>query len=436
MAQNHNVEPAVNKPAPESVPVVADDAKTSTAARTPTAPTAFAAPQTATAAVAAPAPAPAIPPSIINVIGTMFFSVFELVQNIVSGPPTVPPGSTVRVSQAPLTIDCGPGQTVEADWYFPTTDPTPTRLIDFQHGFPAVAANYDYTAATLAERNDAIVVAPTISSNIFDCYGCQLTGDSMHAAVAKLFGGDRTALTESARLASGDADLVLPERFVIAGHSAGGLLAAGAAGYYSAYAQANGTPNDLVGVLLFDTSPVGGTLQRGLAKIPDDIPVYTITTAPGPLNSYGGANDVLEAARPGRFVGVQLVGGAHSDAAQTGNPLVQFFSQLAGLGFSQPQNVQAVQVLAQGWINDWYDGTHTGNYGDLGSTIDIPTTAGTAQAYVLPAPAPQLTFVDLIVNAVLNALGNINFAYCATDPLAAATSAACPAASASSVSAA
>jgi hypothetical protein len=40
---------------------------------------------------------------------------------------------------------------------------------------------YDYTAADLAERNDAIVVAPTISSNIFDCYGCQLTGDSMHA---------------------------------------------------------------------------------------------------------------------------------------------------------------------------------------------------------------------------------------------------------------
>jgi pimeloyl-ACP methyl ester carboxylesterase len=152
-------------------------------------------------------------------------------------------------------------------------------------------------------------------------------------------------LTESARLASGDADLVLPERFVLAGHSAGGLLAAGAAGFYSADALANNTPNDLAGVLLLDTSPVGGGLARGLAKIPDNIPVYTISAQPGPLDSYGGANDVLEAARPGQFVGVQLVGGAHADAAQTGNPLVQLFSQLAGLGFSQPQNVQAVQDL-------------------------------------------------------------------------------------------
>jgi hypothetical protein len=48
----------------------------------------------------------------------------------------------------------------------------------------------------------------------------------------------------------------------------------------------------------------------------------------------------------------------------------------------------------------WYDGTHTG-------------------IYVLPAPAPQLTFIDLIVNAVLNALGSINFAYCAA-PIGAA----------------
>jgi hypothetical protein len=110
-------------------------------------------------------------------------------------------------------------------------------------------------------------------------------------------------------------------------------------------ALANNTPNDLAGVLLLDTSPVGGGLARGLAKIPDNIPVYTISAQPGPLDSYGGANDVLEAARPGQFVGVQLVGGAHADAAQTGNPLVQLFSQLAGLGFSQPQNVQAVQDL-------------------------------------------------------------------------------------------
>jgi hypothetical protein len=75
---------------------------------------------------------------------------------------------------------------------------------------------------------------------------------------------------------------------------------------------------------------------------------------------------------------------------------------VAGLGFSEPQNVDAVQVLAQGWINDWYNGTHTGIYGDLGSTIDIPTGAGTAQADVLPTTAPQLTFIDLILETLID----------------------------------
>lgn len=110
------------------------------------------------------------------------------------------------------------------------------------------------------------------------------------------------------------------------------MLAAGAAGYSADAAVVNNTPNDLAGVLLLDTSPVGGTLDRGLAEIPDSIPVYTISAEPGPLDSYGGANDVLVAARRGQFVGVQLVGGVHADAAQSGNPLVQILSQLAGLG--------------------------------------------------------------------------------------------------------
>jgi len=110
-------------------------------------------------------------------------------------------------------------------------------------------------------------------------------------------------------------------------------------------------------------------------------------------------NSAFVAARPGEFVGVELVNGMHSDALQSHNPLVQIGGQIAGLGFSRPENVQAVQVIAQGWINDFYEGTHTGVYGPLGSTVDIPGTDG-AQAHVLPTPAPKLTFVDLIVGDV------------------------------------
>jgi hypothetical protein len=154
-------------------------------------------------------------------------------------------------------------------------------------------------------------------------------------------------------------------------------------------------------------------VECGLAKIPDDIPVYAIAAEPNALNSFGGVNGLLTTARPGQFVGVQLVGGVHADSLQTHNPLVQFIGSLAGLGFSRPENVQAVQELAQGWINDWYEGTHTGIYGDLGSTVDIPTSAGTAQAYVLPAPPPTPTFIDVIVESFLESLGSLNFAYCA-----------------------
>jgi pimeloyl-ACP methyl ester carboxylesterase len=276
---------------------------------------------------------------------------------------------------------------------------------------------YDYTAAELAERNHAIVAAPSISGNLFDCDGCQLGGDPMHAAIAKLFLGDREALLASARAAGFEGD-ELPQRFVIAGHSGGGQLAAGAAGYFEQFAP-DAEDHNLAGVLLYDTSPVGGAIARGVAKIPDDIPVYVIAAEPCVLNSYGGANEVLEAARPGQFVGVQLVGGVHLDPLQTHNPLVQFAASLIA-GFPRLENVEAVQELAEGWINDWYEGSHTGVYGELGSTIDIPTTKGTAQAYVLPAPAPQLTLIDLFLNALMNSTAILNFAYCAEDPSAAA----------------
>jgi hypothetical protein len=128
----------------------------------------------------------------------------------------------------------------------------------------------------------------------------------------------------------------------------------------------------------------------------------------------------LTAARPGQFVGVELVNGVHADSFRTHNPIVQIAGSIAGLGFARPENVQAVQELAEGWINDFYDGTHTGVYGELGSTIDIPCTGG-ARAHVLPAPAHQFTFIDLIVEKVLESLQVLDFAYCAEDPSATST---------------
>lgn len=373
--------------------------------------------------VAAVLPAPAVPagPTLINLIGTLFFTVEEAFTNLLIGPPTVAPGSNVTVGISTLKIPCGDGYTATTDWYFPTNDPSPQRLIYFQHGFASPAALYDVTATQLAQQNDAIVVAPTITGNLFACDGCQLAGDQMHAAVAQLFlEPDRQALLASAR-AAGFTGTALPQRFVLAGHSEGGGLAAGTAGYFEEFAPNDETRHELAGVLLFDSAGVGTVLSRALQQIPTDIPVLNIAAPPSFFDEFGDPSADLEAARPGQFNGVQLVGGDHSDAFRTSNPFVQFVVSLL-TGPSQPQNVQAVQVLAKGWINDMYadavydPATRTGVYGAPGSTLDISTNAGTAQAYVLPAPPADLSPIELLLQAVERYVGTLNFASCAVAP--------------------
>lgn len=373
------------------------------------------APEAATAA-AQPAPTAAAAtarPNLINIVGTLFFSLFDRVVRLFEGPPVVPPGRAVRLARTPLELDCGNGYAVEADWYFPT-ETVPDKIIYLQHGAYARAGLYSVTAADLAVRNNAVVLAPSLTTNFFACDGCALGGDPMHAAVADLFIGDRAALTAAALAAGWNAPL--PQRFVIAGHSAGGQLAAGAAGYYAVRAPADEVHN-LAGVLLLDTSNIGGAIERGVGRIPDDIPVHHIAASPAVLNSYGDVNPMLAQLRTG-FVGVQLVGGTHADAWRTTNKFGEFILGIA-TGFSKPRNVDAVQVLAQAWISDWFDGTHTdAYYGERGQTITFDTAAGPAQAYVIPAPVPRMTFIDRILAAMIRSAlifgqfqGN-----CAADP--------------------
>lgn len=367
-------------------------------------------------------PTPA--PSLINVVGSFFWGLLDFFSKLAIGPLVVPPGVPVTAGRSSLQIDCGDGYRAEADWYFPT-EGEPDKFIYFQHGFPARAGVYNVTLAELAERNNAVVVAPSITGNIFACDGCFLTtGEPMHAAVAKLFEGDRAALLASAQAAGYEG--VLPEKFVIAGHSGGAMLAQGAAGYYWQSAAEEEKEN-LAGVLLFDTSAQGGGLARALDKLPATVPVLHISAAPNPLNFYGRANEVFAEKRPGQFNGVQLIRGAHSDAFRSsilfGIP--QAVVSLA-LGASTPENVEAVQVLAEGWLTDMYEGrvydpqTRTGIYGEPGEPggvlIDIPTDAGVAQGYVLPGPAYQMTLIDLVLGTLVNAPGMFDFSTCAVDP--------------------
>ena len=117
-------------------------------------------------------------------------------------------------------------QEVPADWYFPDTyDPEsetpPERIIYLQHGFLARGVFYDYTASYLAKETNSIVVAPTLTSNIFATDGMWLGGDPMHRAVADLFLDDNPALLNSAP-SRGLQPGPLPQQVVLVGHSLGG----------------------------------------------------------------------------------------------------------------------------------------------------------------------------------------------------------------------
>jgi hypothetical protein len=264
---------------------------------------------------------------------------------------------------------------------------------------------YSYTAATLAEQTNSIVVAPSLTSNFFDADAAWLGGTPMQQAVADLFVGDRAALTESASAAAGY-EVTLPTRFVLAGHSLGGSLVMGAAGDM----VENGAIDDLAGVLLLDSVDVNNTVPTALQKLTgvNYRPVLNISSERYVWNMYGKVGDELEAARPGLFNGVMLVGGRHIDALQGGNPLIQISEYLIA-GFSQPQNIEAVKTLAVGWVNDMFAGTHDGIYGAPQQSIQIDTSAGTATAVVLPFTSTktvQATPFDWLLSVVLDLAQN------------------------------
>jgi pimeloyl-ACP methyl ester carboxylesterase len=379
-------EPPVTEPVADVVPVSRND-------HTVAVRKAVTEPKTAAVAFAAPAPAEvtstaATPPfsGLLSAIGTLVFNLYGLAIGLLGGPPVLPANSTVTVRSSTLHIDYGPGYDLPANWYFPA-DENPTGLIYFQHGFLASAPFYSYTAATLAEQTHSIVVAPSVTSNFFAYDNFWLGGAPYQQAVADLFAGDRQALTDSATAAIGHA-VTLPERFVIAGHSAGGGLALAAAGDMDAATLAN-----LAGLVLLDGVAMSDAVAT-IDKLPDGLPVYQIASPPYAWNMYGATSDALVAARPGFFNGVQLVGGSHIDAMQGGNPLIQFGAYLLA-GFSQPQNIDAVNILAVGWINDMFaDEQTSGVYAKPGDSIAIPTAAGTATAIALPATGNSLNPLD------------------------------------------
>lgn len=353
-------------------------------------------------------------PRLINIIGTIFFGFFDTFAKLIAGPIVVPPNSTVRVGRSSLEIDCGDGYVAQADWYVPTGPEPPVGLIYFQHGFGTQAGFYNVTLAGLAESTNSIVVAPSITSNFFACDSCHLTGDPMHFAVAKLFSGDRAALTASLAAAFGAEQIALPEKYVLVGHSGGSSMVAGVAGFASQLEGAGGS-SDLAGVILFETNDIGEFVSRGIAKVPVTTPVYYVGGDPAVLNNFDEVNAVMQKLRPGQFTGFRLIGGVHTDVMKTTNKLVAFASSLL-LGFPKKENAAAANLLASRWIIDMFStGADVGVYAPSGAPVDIETGVGTAHAVALGGSLYQPTVFQSFVSFIYGLLSNLQFGYCAAD---------------------
>ncbi|HET9562989.1 MAG TPA: hypothetical protein VFP27_00380, partial [Mycobacterium sp.] len=377
---------------------------------------------------AASAAPPIQVPPVVSAIGTAVFDLISFAESVFEGPPKVPPGSSVTVQRS--TLDLGNGHVVPADWYFPEgtssetaeDPPPPERIIYLQHGLLARGVFYDYTAAYLAEQTNSVVVAPSLTSNIFATDGMWLGGEQMHRAVADLLLDNNDALLESAQLAGYPEGQELPKQVVLVGHSLGGGLIIDTARYMARDEELGDSSYQLAGVLMLDgvsfTDPV-----PILEQIPDDIPIYNLSATPYLWNLFGSMDHALAQVRGDDFTGAQLLGGLHSDAMIGGNPLIQFGAYLL-TGFSRPSNVEGSQILAAGWINDMFGGTLTpGLYGAPGSTIKVPTGFGPAFGLVQPTPGPIDTVARQLTAVFFGLLSNIDFA---TDVPAAGAAVAVP----------
>ncbi|SDE82117.1 hypothetical protein SAMN04488581_4817 [Mycolicibacterium neoaurum] len=338
--------------------------------------------------------------SLLDIIASFVFDFVGVAVTFIAGPPVVPRGSTVTVRTSTLAID---GQhTVPAHWYYPAGDEPPQRIIYLQHGFLGVGAMYSYTAANLAESTNSIVVVPTLTSNRNVEDGFWLGSDEALRATAALFLGDREALTASA-IAAGFAErygteATLPDRFALVGHSLGGNLVAGAAGYYADAVTAGGETSHLAGVILLDAAPQGSVLSDALVKL-DGIGSYVPVLELGAPKEPRRVDEALNRHRPGTFNGIVLENGKHLDSMDGGSWLIQFISHLYQ-GFPTAQNQAAAQVIIDGWAKDILDGRIdpltgrcagaecAGIYGDPGQVLELQTPAGPTRGSVIGTAVP------------------------------------------------
>lgn len=311
------------------------------------------------------------------------------------------------------------GDTVAADWYFPTQ---PDGSVDaqgviwLQHGFGAINSFYSALATDLAMKTNSIVVAPTLSSIPFTFSGgCLVCTTSQEAAAAAFLDPNRTVLIDSALAAGYTGDVEqLKQKFALAGHSAGGGFATAVGADYIGEGTDLQDAN-LVGVVMFDGVSNGatdGTFTQQVDVLLDaSKPIYTIAAPAQSWNAFGATTNALAEALAGNFAGVVLTGGSHVDSMIGSNPIIDAVLQLVTQRVPAG-NTDAVYTLSTGWLNDMFAGntpggpfgTQYGFYAGANQAIIMGPTA----ALALPSPVlNQLSLGDRILTSVIDAVGSI-----------------------------
>ena len=311
------------------------------------------------------------------------------------------------------------GDTVAADWYFPTQ---PDGSVDaqgviwLQHGFGAINSFYSALATDLAMKTNSIVVAPTLSSIPFTFSGgCLVCTTSQEAAAAAFLDPNRTVLIDSALAAGYTGDVEqLKQKFALAGHSAGGGFATAVGADYIGEGTDLQDAN-LVGVVMFDGVSNGatdGTFTQQVDVLLDaGKPIYTIAAPAQSWNAFGATTNALAEALAGNFAGVVLTGGSHVDSMIGSNPIIDAVLQLVTQRVPAG-NTDAVYTLSTGWLNDMFAGntpggpldTQYGFYAGANQAIIMGPTA----ALALPSPVlNQLSLGDRILTSVIDAVGSI-----------------------------
>jgi pimeloyl-ACP methyl ester carboxylesterase len=265
------------------------------------------------------------------------------------------------------------GESHSADWYLPSG--TASALMVLNHGFSRGCGNLRGTSKAIAEKGVMVL-----------CVNGDMTAGN--PALAQALGDLMTQ-----RALTPPSGKVLPHRYLVGGHSAGGHFAS----ELGARIDANGY-NDFAGAILFDPVASGG-FTANLEAISDGgaRPVLAVTARPSVINLFNNSADALIGLST-NYVGIQLVwskyvlgmptgGSCHIDVEGENTDVIGVAGALCS-----PSSTQTARLrdFGSAWAKDLATGSHTSAYYCTDANV-VSTCGSKVKALVdlsLPLAAP------------------------------------------------